>query len=204
MMRQGGSGTRGVRSASAVVIIGRRVLVLAAILVAIAAGCRPATHAPGVQQPTTRPGDAVAREAPAPPQAATAPTEIATRVVEETWPDGRLKLRKEVRVRADGTVVDNGSYTTWYPSGQEQYQGTLVDGRWDGVARSWHDNGQLAIEEHFRNGLREGPRRTWDREGRLRKEEHWANDQPDGVWTTWRDNGEIRSRQEFNAGQVKN
>jgi antitoxin component YwqK of YwqJK toxin-antitoxin module len=126
-----------------------------------------------------------------------------TEVVEEHWPNGVLRFRKEVLRGRDKIVVDHGTYTGWYDNGQVEYQGTFVQGKVDGVATRYHRNGQKAVEEYFANGVREGPRYSWDENGVLRKEEHFADDQPDGTWTTWDAQGKIKSQQRFERGVPK-
>jgi antitoxin component YwqK of YwqJK toxin-antitoxin module len=124
-------------------------------------------------------------------------------VVEEHWPNGVLRLRKEVLRSSDGTVVDHGSYESWYDNGQIEYQGTFVQGKADGIARRFHRNGQKSVEESLAKGMRQGPRFSWDEGGVLRKEEHFTDDLPDGVWTTWDDKGKIKAQQRFERGVPK-
>jgi len=89
--------------------------------------------------------------------------------VEEHWPDGRLRLRREVLRTADGTLLDHGTYTRWHDNGQQEYQATFIEGQIHGVATRWHRNGQIWTEQHFAHGQRHGPRYTWDEAGRKRK-----------------------------------
>jgi antitoxin component YwqK of YwqJK toxin-antitoxin module len=124
-------------------------------------------------------------------------------VVEEHWPNGGLRVRKEVLRSRDGTLVDHGTYTGWYDNGQVEYHGMFVQGKVDGVATRYHRNGQKAVEEYYANGVREGPRYSWDESGVLRKEEHFADDQPDGTWTTWDGQGKIKAQQRFERGVPK-
>jgi hypothetical protein len=118
-------------------------------------------------------------------------------VVEERWPNGKLRLHKEMLRRPDGRVVEHGVYTTWYDHGGREYEGTFVQGEVDGVVATWHRNGLKATEQHFRGGRRHGPRYSWDDNGVLRKEEHFADDQPTGTWTVWDAKGEIKIRRQF-------
>jgi antitoxin component YwqK of YwqJK toxin-antitoxin module len=143
----------------------------------------------GCQQP--------AREA----QRSTSPAKA--EVVEEHWPNGALRLRKEVLRSSDGAVVDHGKYETWYDNGRLEYEGAFVQGKADGIARRFHRNGQKAVEESLAKGLRQGPRFSWDEGGVLRKEEHFTDDLPDGVWTTWDDKGKIKAQQRFERGVPK-
>ena len=121
-------------------------------------------------------------------------------VVEERWPDGKVRLHREVLRQPDGTLINDGTYTTWYDSGEKEYEATYVHGQLEGVAKSWHRNGRQWTEEHYVSGKREGVRYAWDESGLLRKEEHYVNDKPDGTWTVWDEKGKIKAQQHFNRG----
>jgi hypothetical protein len=121
-------------------------------------------------------------------------------VVEEHWPDGTLRVRKQVLRQDDGSLVEQGTFTRWFASGQKEYEATFARGVLDGVETRWHENGTKATEAHYVNGLRDGTRRVWDANGMLRKEEHFVDDQPDGTWTVWDGEGEIEAQIRFDHG----
>ncbi|MCK4341649.1 MAG: hypothetical protein KAY37_08000 [Phycisphaerae bacterium] len=120
--------------------------------------------------------------------------------VEEHWPNGMLRVRKEVVRAADGTFSNHGRYECWYDTGQKEYEGFYVQGKLHGVETRWHKNGRKQTEQHYEHGLRQGPRRDWDDHGRLRKEEHYLDNKPHGTWTIRKENGEIKWRQRFDHG----
>lgn len=128
-------------------------------------------------------------------------TRPATELVEELWPDGSIRMRKEVIRQPDGTLINHGTYTTWHRGGLKAYEGAYAYGKLDGVERTWHDNGRQRTEQYYRNGLRQGPRRDWDPEGNLVKEENYVEDVPHGTWTIWKDDGTIKWRGYFDHGQ---
>jgi antitoxin component YwqK of YwqJK toxin-antitoxin module len=120
--------------------------------------------------------------------------------VEEYWPDGGLRLRKEVLRDADGVLVDHGTYTRWYTDGSKEYQATFVHGKKHGVATRWHRNGRVWIEEHYQHGLRHGISTTWDEKGVKRKEESHVDGKPHGTWTVWDGKGRIKTQRVRQAG----
>lgn len=124
-------------------------------------------------------------------------------IVEESWPDGKLRLRKQVLRNADGTLVDHGTYTRWHPNGQKAYEATFVAGKVHGIETQWHKNGQKSTEQHYDHGMRHGPRITWDENGQKRKEEHFVNDKPHGTWTVWGKDGRIKAQNRFDHGTPK-
>ena len=151
-------------------------LLLGALL-SLPAGCQPSAAKPGVTA---------------------VPEKV--EVVEEHWPNGKLRLRREVTRAPDDTLVDEGRYTRWYDNGQKEYEGVFVHGKPDGVATSWHCNGLKWIEEHYVQGQREGVRLDWDENGILRKEEHFSEDKPDGTWSTWDAKGKLKTQQKYEKG----
>lgn len=145
-------------------------------------------------------------QAPAGPAVASAPAAGPERsapeleVIEEFWPDGTLRLRREGYRTPDNDFVDHGRYTRWYDNGVREYDATYVRGQLDGVERQWHRNGRLRCEQEFVAGVRHGLRRVWDPEGRLRIEEHYAHGKPDGTWTIWAADGRIKWQGRFSGG----
>jgi len=120
-----------------------------------------------------------------------------TQVVEEHWPNGRLKVRKELIASSKGGSVDHGTYERWYDNGQKEYEATFVHGQKDGPVTRWHKNGQKWVEEHYVAGQRHGVRSIWNDKGMKAKEEHYLHGKPHGTWMSWNSKGKVRSRQVF-------
>lgn len=156
--------------------IGRAYWILAAVL-SLPAGCTQSEQ----NAPAIRPAENV-------------------QVVEEYWPDGKPRLRKQVRPNADGTLVDHGTCTQWHPNGQKQYEATYIDGQLDGIETSWHQNGQKWTEQHYVRGKRHGVRHSWDENGRMNSEEFYVDDKPDGTWTVWDSSGRVKWQGSFDRG----
>jgi len=174
-------------------------------LTLLAAGCAEETAegpadlerqaAPAVPAATATPP-----EPPAGRPAQAEPAEDSPEVVETYWPNGEPRLRKEVIRTAGGEVVNHGSYTRWFPTGQLEYQAVFVHGGKDGVVTSWHRNGRKWMEEHYLDGKRHGTTVTWDDQGRKRKEESHLNGRPHGTWTVWDSKGRVKHRSHFDNG----
>ena len=136
----------------------------------------------------------------APPDRTAAETAENIETIEEHWPNGELRLRKEVLIDADGTPVEHGAYARWYDNGRKEYEVTFVHGKKHGVATRWHKNGRKWLEEHYRHGQKHGLTRAWDEDGALRKEERYADGKPHGVWAIWDKRGRIRWQQRYLHG----
>lgn len=120
-------------------------------------------------------------------------------LVEEYWPNGRLRLRKHVLTLEDGTSVNHGRFERWYDNGQKEYEAVFVLGKKEGTTIRFHRNGRKASEQEYRKGLRHGRSTSWNPAGEKVKEENWAEGKPHGTWTIW-ENGKVRWRNTFNHG----
>jgi len=68
-------------------------------------------------------------------------------IVEQRWPDGTLRERRQVLRLADGSVVGDGPFERWFPDGTKEYEARFVRGRKDGTTIRWHRNGQVASRD---------------------------------------------------------
>jgi len=108
-------------------------------------------------------------------------------IVEEHWPDGTLRERRQVIRLADGTTVDDGPFERWYIDGTKEYEAVFVRGKKEGTTLRYHRNGRIASREAYHDGTRNGPSVSWNDKGEKVKEEYWADGRPDGTWTVWED-----------------
>jgi antitoxin component YwqK of YwqJK toxin-antitoxin module len=121
--------------------------------------------------------------------------------VEEYWPNGQLRIRRQVIREPDGTLIDHGPYTSWYDNGQKEYEAVFVHGKKDGVVTRWHRNGQKWMEERYAHGKKHGTTYVWDEAGRKRKEENYSNGKPHGTWTVWDAEGRVKWQATFEHGR---
>jgi len=120
-------------------------------------------------------------------------------IVEQRWPDGTLRERRQVLRLADGSVVGDGPFERWFPDGTKEYEARFVRGRKDGTTIRWHRNGQVASRDAYRDGERHGASVRWNDRGERVKEEHWADGRPHGTWTIWED-GKVAWTHTFDRG----
>jgi hypothetical protein len=121
--------------------------------------------------------------------------------IEQLWPDGTLRLRKQVLRQPDGTLLNHGTYVRWHENGREECRTHFRRGKKHGTSTLSHRNGKKWIEEHHDEGIRHGRRTVWDETGVKRQEEHFLKGKPHGTWTTWRADGEIAWKQSFEHGK---
>jgi len=120
--------------------------------------------------------------------------------IEEYWPNGQLRLRKQVLRLEDGAVVDHGTFERWHDNGKKEYEAVFVRGKKDGTTIRYHKNGRKATEQEYSDGRRHGRSVTWNDSGAMVKEEHWANGKPHGTWTIWED-GEVKWSHTYDHGK---
>jgi len=93
----------------------------------------------------------------------------------------------------EGTLKDgkkNGLWTSWYSNGQKEKEGTLKDGKKNGLWTVWWKNGQKWSEGTFRDGKEDGTWTMWYENGQKRVETTYEFGYADGLWTSWYSNGQ--------------
>lgn len=108
-------------------------------------------------------------------------------IVEEHWPDGTLRERKQVLRISGGITVDDGPFERWYSNGKKEYEAVFVLGNKEGTTVRYHRNGRIASRQEYHDGKRNGPSVSWNDKGEKVKEEGWADGRPHGTWTVWED-----------------
>ena len=125
---------------------------------------------------------------------------VAVETVEEFWPNGQLKLRKQVLRLDDGTVVDDGKFERWHSNGKKEYEAVFVKGAKEGTTIRYHKNGRKATEQEYRKGKRHGRSASWNDAGAMVKEENWMDGRPHGTWTIW-DKGKVKWSHTYDHGK---
>ena len=121
--------------------------------------------------------------------------------VEQRWPDGTLRFRKQVLSTPEGEPVNHGPYMRWHKNGRKEYQAVFVHGKKSGTTTRWHMNGRKWVEQHYVSGRKHGLCRVWDENGVMRKEERYDDGKPDGTWTTWNKDGKVKWQGSFDHGR---
>ena len=125
--------------------------------------------------------------APPPRAAADESSAPAHRIIEERWPDGTSRERKQVLRLSGGITIDDGPFERWYIDGTKEYEAVFVRGNKEGTTVRYHRNGRVASREEYRDGKRNGLSVSWNDKGKKVKEESWADGRPHGTWTVWED-----------------
>lgn len=145
----------------------------------------------------------------------------------EEYEGGQPKREYRVKMYSDGSLVNDGEYVEWYPSGQKYKEGKFVDGLEQGEWTFWHENGQIAkqpsyvegkldgkwtvlredgspIEERsYIDGKRHGTFVAYDESGEQKlSERRFQQGEPEGTWIEWYPDGEKKVEVEFLNGKL--
>ena len=111
--------------------------------------------------------------------------------------NGRRKWRAEIEDNRYG-----GKYTSWWPNGLMQEEGTYTKGRRHGLFTFYHDNGQPKERGAFSDGARSGIWTTWHQNGRKQSEGLYEDDRKIGDWREWHDNEQLSEEAKFVDGKM--
>ena len=120
--------------------------------------------------------------------------------IEEQWPDGTVKLRREVVKQDDGTDISHGVTTTFWEGGQKKLEMYVVCGVRHGPKRTWHSNGNKWSEGEFVNGKENGVWRLWYYEGEPLQQFTMVHGAWHGTYTEWHQNGKKKMEVEYIHG----
>ena len=78
-----------------------------------------------------------------------------------------FSLYEDGEKKSEGTIKEgkwDGLWTGWYENGQKEREGTYKDGELDGKWTRWHENGQKRGEATFKDGSLISVK-CWDEDG---------------------------------------
>ena len=77
-------------------------------------------------------------------------------VLEKKFPDGSVRLRREVVLGDGGQPTNDGLQTKFYANGKKAEEVRYVKGIKDGPWTTWYDSGQKSGEGTYKAGLNHG------------------------------------------------
>lgn len=175
----------------------------------------------GVAPPARAPVRTAARPAPPTPVEAAEPprpgdaTDL--EVLRDHYPNGQVKLERQVRRDAEGDPVNHGRWIHWddqgHRIGRGQFQDGAVHGHWVRVFQA--GEGELfqgplfrqfqapfTASADFHNGRLDGVWKITDARGRLVSEWHFADGQREGMLTWWYPSGRKWREVEYHANEI--
>jgi antitoxin component YwqK of YwqJK toxin-antitoxin module len=111
---------------------------------------------------------------------------------------GRTMLRGQTQTNLDELVQREGVYVqprtlapysgpvaSMWSAAMVKEQGTLRNGRWDGVHETFYANGQLESRETYKNGVLEGPFEAYFRKGTVSDKGTYHEGRLDGLYESY-------------------
>jgi hypothetical protein len=96
-----------------------------------------------------------------------------------------LENRRGVYLQRPTFEPYSGPVVAWHENGRVRVQGTLVEGRWDGVRESFYGLGTLKAREHFSNGVLHGPFEAYFKKGAPSDRGTYVNGRLDGAYESY-------------------
>jgi hypothetical protein len=123
------------------------------------------------------------------------------RLFEESYPNGKPRIRWHGGVADDGRFLLHGSETWFYDSGAKQHESTYRLGAKIGVESYWSRDGMLLWSWEYREEGTAIWRRYWPG-GALRSESSWKHFKAHGTAKLWSRSGEPLGEWTFSDGSL--
>ena len=82
----------------------------------------------------------------------------------------------------------SGQVFSLYEDGEKKSEGTIKEGKWDGLWTEWYENGQKKQEGTYKEGQQDVFRTYWDNDGSKYEGKMIRKDGEDGTFLFWYDN----------------
>jgi len=97
-----------------------------------------------------------------------------------------------------------GKYVTYWDDGhgQKKREGTIKEGKLDGLWTYWYENGQKKGEINHKEGYFDGLWTGWYENGQKGRERNYKEGKLDGLWTDWDENGNVTKTKTYSNGEL--
>lgn len=99
-------------------------------------------------------------------------------------------------------VPYTGRFIDYYYSGQKQGEGTLVEGKINGLRKIYFQNGKVEVEKNFKDGLENGLDKEYYEDGTLSQKGDFVNGKEEGIWEDYFPNGQVKLRGNYHNGEI--
>ena len=122
--------------------------------------------------------------------------------------DGKLELfgktvrmRRQVRLDAEGNYVKHGRAVAWYENGQKAGEMAYHNDKPNGDERSWYENGKKKLFGQSVEGLASGRWVEWYDNGQKLSEGEYVDGERNGTWAFWEPSGQLKETAEYRFGK---
>ena len=95
------------------------------------------------------------------------------------------------------TLIQNGEHIKYYKNGVIEIQGSMKNGKRDGLWKSYYEDGSPWSETIFKDGKKNGKTTTWYDNEKKRYDGFYTNDDESGKWIFWDENGKIQNTKNY-------
>ena len=97
----------------------------------------------------------------------------------------------------DANKPYNGSFIDYYYNGKKRGEGTLHDGKIDGLRTVYYTNGNKEFFINYKDGIKEGYSEEYFQNGKIKHKGNYKNDLDDGLWQEFYSDGKIKRQATF-------
>lgn len=97
----------------------------------------------------------------------------------------------------------SGQFIDYYYSGRKQGEGTLFNGKINGLRLMYYQNGKLSLEKNYRNALENGLEKEYYEDGSLKQKGEFVDGKQEGFWDMYFPNGQLKQRSSFKNGNME-
>ena len=104
-------------------------------------------------------------------------------------------------VRRDGLFFKKRTDNPYTGKSTGDEQGSLKDGKREGLWGSYYDEGQLSSKGNYKNGYSDGPWFYYHSNGQLSSKGNYKNGYSDGPWFHYYSNGQLQIKGNYKDGK---
>lgn len=121
--------------------------------------------------------------------------------IEKHFQNGQIAERYGLK-GYDGSNVQHGMCTRWYPDGTKAEEVGFNNGRKNGTYTAWYENGQKKLQCRFRNDILDGEFAAWFEDGRKRLSVNYAAGKRHDKWIRYHEKGGIVASMNFDRDKL--
>jgi antitoxin component YwqK of YwqJK toxin-antitoxin module len=133
------------------------------------------------------------------------PKYLRRKLVTAQFPDKTPQSTWMVKVYSDGSEINDGPHTEFYPNGNKLVEGQYLDGKSEGKWNFWGTNGKVIKTETYRNGKFDGAWTLFREDGSKERDVSYKAGKRDGKWILYDAAGKNKpvEQQEYKADDSK-
>lgn len=96
--------------------------------------------------------------------------------------------------------IYSGKFIDYYYSGRIQGEGTMKNGKLEGLRKMYFQNGKISVERYYTNAIPNGSEKEYYEDGSLKQKGEFVSGKEDGIWEAYFPNGQPKQQTNFKMG----